>query len=147
MQKRYVIRGESMWPFLRNGSIVSPIEAEELEIGDIVVFTTGDSMKVFHRVVEIGNGETRCKGDNCLHFDSGVSNCGGRYQVVRHRFKESAARVSRFWGEHYSRSHTHNPHTGQRGRTYARALTVLQRISMLSIYSAYRFCCRPCTDG
>ena len=142
MAKKCIIRGDSMWPFLRNGDVITPIEVENLKIGDIVIFTTEDNMKVFHRVVLLDKNEIKCKGDNCLHFDWIKYNFGSTYRVIRHRFQYSAAKLSRYWGNHYNYRYNKNPSKYQSKNVYVKIITILQRFTLLCLYVIYRMCIR-----
>ena len=130
MSKKYVIRGDSMKPFLKDGDIVSPIETDRLELGDVVIFTADDNMKVFHRVVLINRFETKCKGDNCLHFDWIRYNFGSKYLVIRQSQKESIAKLSKYWGDKYFNRYKKNPDKFQKVNLYVRLMRTLQQISM-----------------
>lgn len=146
MAQKYVIRGNSMWPFLRNGDIITPIEVENLQIGDIVIFNTEDNMKVFHRVVLLGDNEVKCKGDNCLHFDWIKYDFGSTYRVIRHRFQDSVAKLSRYWGNYYNCRYNKNPSKYQSANIYVKILTILQRFTLLCLYLVYRMYIRRCVN-
>jgi len=61
----FEVTGGSMAPFVRDHDVVEvvPVEDGEVGIGDVVVWTRGDDRLVVHRVIAIGDGATRTRGD------------------------------------------------------------------------------------
>lgn len=134
MGKKYIIKGKSMCPFLKDGNIVEPIETDMLELGDIVVFTTPDNRKVFHRVVLLNKRQIKCKGDNCLHFDWLRYNFGTAYNVVRHKHKKIVAKVSNFWGKLYYKIYINNPSKYQENNFIVKCICFLQKLTISVIF-------------
>ena len=67
---RLRVVGDSMAPLLRPGDavIVRPTCAENLQRGDVVAVRRGGQV-ISHRVVEVGGGRWRTKGDNSHRLD------------------------------------------------------------------------------
>ncbi|MCH8920265.1 MAG: signal peptidase I [Chloroflexi bacterium] len=65
----YVIYGSSMEPTIRLGSLIltEPVDAEQLQVGDIIAFRTPNEITVTHRIVaarhEDGQHYFKTKGD------------------------------------------------------------------------------------
>ncbi len=65
----YVIYGSSMEPTIKLGSLIlaEPVDAEELQVGDIIAFRTPNEITVTHRIVadrhEDGQHYFKTKGD------------------------------------------------------------------------------------
>ncbi len=72
---RTVVRvfGRSMYPTLKNGMRVEvqPVEYDELRVGDIVVFNSGNGI-ICHRLLKKSNRLCHLKGDTNLHSDHPV---------------------------------------------------------------------------
>jgi SOS-response transcriptional repressor LexA len=67
---RFRAHGRSMAPLIRDGDIltVSPVHAEELKVGDVILHESGDRQAVAHRVI----GRSREDGEVAL------TTCGDR---------------------------------------------------------------------
>ena len=74
---KFLARGFSMSPFIRNGDIItiSPLTNKSITRGDIVAFVCPITEKlVVHRVVECnGRGEVCIAGDNLPKLDTTIS--------------------------------------------------------------------------
>ncbi|MBN1660647.1 MAG: S24/S26 family peptidase [Anaerolineae bacterium] len=57
---RFQVRGESMWPFIRDGDIVEvvPASAAQLSVGDVVLCRSGTRLLV-HRVIRCTHDESQ----------------------------------------------------------------------------------------
>jgi len=62
------IIGGSMKPILRDGDCVTVMSKKSYEIGDILVFTEGESL-VSHRLLDIKDNTYMCKGDNSFYIE------------------------------------------------------------------------------
>ncbi|MBO4125954.1 S24/S26 family peptidase [Streptococcus suis] len=65
-------QGDSMYPALRNGDLVTlrPIpQISDLQIGDIVLYRREDGVLVLHRILKRMNTELVLNGDNCTYFE------------------------------------------------------------------------------
>ena len=71
---KIVASGYSMFPFMRNGDLltISPVPMEEIQIGDVAVFERNNDW-ISHRVIDIRktNNETTLilRGDTCIQND------------------------------------------------------------------------------
>lgn len=71
---RFIATGNSMWPFIRSGALLSVVRADPdiLKIGDVVLYHSGDVFAV-HRVIKIvekSYGHSfLIRGDGC--YDDG----------------------------------------------------------------------------
>ena len=71
---KIVASGYSMFPFMRNGDLltISPVPIEEIQIGDVAVFESNNDW-ISHRVIDIRktNNETTLilRGDTCIQID------------------------------------------------------------------------------
>ena len=67
--------GNSMWPFIKNGTnaTIKRVEIEELKIGDIIVFSTGNKI-IAHRIINLNESskEITTKGDNRFFSDKKI---------------------------------------------------------------------------
>ncbi len=72
MSVEFEVTGGSMAPFIKDHDVVEvdPVVAEEIGIGDIVVWARSDDRLVVHRVIAHGGGMTRTRGD-ALRFSDG----------------------------------------------------------------------------
>ena len=71
-QFRFRAGGTSMFPFIRNGDVVtvSPLREADPGMGDIVAFLQScDRSLVLHRIVGVENGAFVVRGDSALHAD------------------------------------------------------------------------------
>ncbi len=70
---RFKAKGESMRPFIRDGDIleITPVNGEEIRLGDVIFYHVGERRMVAHRVVEkiIENGKL-------IFLTKGASNTG-----------------------------------------------------------------------
>lgn len=74
-QFRFRAAGMSMFPFIRNGDVVtvSPLQGEEPGIGDIVAFLQNhDRSLALHRVVGVEHQSRVTRGDGVLHADGRI---------------------------------------------------------------------------
>lgn len=76
---RVSVTGQSMRPFIRSGATltISPVRAEHLRVGDVVVFKGRDAAPVIHRLVAIrrdagGSAVLQTKGDATVMLDEPV---------------------------------------------------------------------------
>jgi signal peptidase I len=72
---RFCVKGFSMFPFIRNGDVVTvaPLESGALGLGDVVVFlSVRGGGPVIHRIVAKCDGSYLLKGDNLLESDGVV---------------------------------------------------------------------------
>lgn len=73
-----VASGYSMFPFLRNGDLltVEPVSMDKIKRGDVVVFESEEKW-IAHRVIKIRNGagglEFLLRGDTCISIDPVVN--------------------------------------------------------------------------
>lgn len=64
-----------MHPAIRDGDVlfVEPVSSDDLHIGDIVLYLSGESRPVVHRIIarvrKAGNLRLLIKGDNLFHVD------------------------------------------------------------------------------
>ena len=71
---KIVASGYSMFPFMRNGDLltISPVPIEEIQIGDVAVFESNNDW-ISHRVIDIRktNNEITLilRGDTCIQLD------------------------------------------------------------------------------
>ena len=67
---QFVAAGNSMWPFIRSGALLSVMQAESssLKIGEVVLYTSRDRVAV-HRIVQISRVNNSVsyvlRGDGC----------------------------------------------------------------------------------
>ena len=127
-----------MSPFFGDGQYVRITEVNNIQLGDVVAFSTQERT-VFHRVVLLTRKNIVCKGDNCLHFDWGTYDFGAHYRVVRHKFGKQVAILSRFWGNRFYRRYKKNPQKFE-AHIYSKLLLLLQKISIGIIYLIYCAC-------
>ena len=81
--------GDSMYPTLKSGSLVitAPVEAADIELGDIIAFKDGNEALLIHRVISIDITESiyvfKTKGDANEGIDGSVGedNIIGRYYI------------------------------------------------------------------
>ncbi len=68
------VTGRSMWPVLRPGDVVRvrPVEPMTLRRGDLVVVRCHEELFT-HRLIAVGAGKWRTKGDNCYEADPPVA--------------------------------------------------------------------------
>lgn len=89
---RCQVRGRSMFPFLRDGDViqVTPSGIEDLQLGDIIFYRSGDRM-LAHRVVGLittcEGKSARARGDAFLQEDPPVTeeDLVGRVELVSRR--------------------------------------------------------------
>jgi signal peptidase I len=65
--KDYGISSFNGWLFqngIKKGDIVFVTGRSEVEVGDVIVFNGGNNYPIIHRVVYVGDGFVRTKGDN-----------------------------------------------------------------------------------
>ena len=69
----FLVMGTSMLPVMQSGdrAELRPVRRDELQVGDIAVFTNSDGRKVIHRVVRTSPLQTR--GDHCRVDDAPVA--------------------------------------------------------------------------
>ncbi len=137
MQKKYRISGKSMLPFLKDGAIIETEIVTSLRLGDIVIFTMPDGKKIFHRVVQLKDGEVLCKGDNCLHFDRVQYDFGDQYIVLRHKMQEQIAKVSYFFGKEINIRYERNPERFHKNFMFHHLIRVFYSLIMNMLYFVY----------
>lgn len=74
---RFCASGASMWPFIRNGDIITlmPSRKKNLENGDIVAFVSDNNNKLtIHRIIAKRDNSYLIKGDNTSSPDGWVQN-------------------------------------------------------------------------
>lgn len=110
---RFEARGTSMYPFIRDGDVVTvaPLAGQDPRPGDVAAFVQpGTSGVRVHRIVKVEAGRYFPKGDNALDVDGALARDmilglvvrlerGGRPHRVGPTFRSAAiARLSRtFW--------------------------------------------------
>jgi signal peptidase I len=95
------VRGWSMYPFIRDGDNIKVVPAalDEIEVGDVVLFRSGDRL-LAHRVVgyisEDGSTSIRARGDRFRQEDPpfGQAELVGRVATVC-RYRRGSQRVIR----------------------------------------------------
>jgi hypothetical protein len=98
---RLEVRGWSMYPFLKDKDVVdiSFVHMNEIVIGDVVVFRSGDRL-LAHRVVGVISDELgiclRVRGDSFCQEDPPVAETDffGRVEAI-HRYRRTGHRVIR----------------------------------------------------
>jgi len=116
---RFEARGTSMYPFIREGDVVTvaPLAGPDPRPGDVAAFVQpGTSGVRVHRIVKVEAGRYFLKGDNALDADGALPRNmilglvvrlerGGRARPVGPTFRAAAiARLSRtFWFTRLSR--------------------------------------------
>ncbi len=116
---RFEARGTSMYPFIRDGDVVTvaPLAGADPKPGDVAAFVQpGTSGVRVHRIVKVETGRYFLKGDNALDADGALARDmilglvvrlerGGRARTVGPTFRTAAiARLSRtFWFTRLSR--------------------------------------------
>jgi signal peptidase I len=61
--------GKSMWPFLKEGDLVSWSASDNYQIGDVILFKD-ETEFIIHRIVKIQNSQYFTKGDRSLELDN-----------------------------------------------------------------------------
>lgn len=102
---KITVQGNSMEPTLMEGDEVEVVQADTLNIDDIILVHQ-NGRNVVHRVVAMGEGFTITKGDNNRYMDYVITNdcvLGKVQNVLPGRFKPSSHRILyNFWDEkHY----------------------------------------------
>jgi len=116
---RFEARGTSMYPFIRDGDVVTvaPLAGQDPKPGDVAAFVQpGTSGVRVHRIVEVEAGRYFLKGDNAPDADGALARDailglvvrlerGGRARPVGPTIRTAAiARLSRtFWFTRLSR--------------------------------------------
>ncbi len=85
---RWVVRGASMWPTVRDGAsvLVTPCDPRAVRVGEVIAYSRGGAL-VVHRVASLGPAGPTCRGD-ALSRDDGAVSWGdvlGRAAVVEQR--------------------------------------------------------------
>lgn len=100
---RFCARGLSMRPQLPHGSIleISPRSFEEVRVGDIALYSTGEHRMVAHRVVARRSDELLARGDSAARLDTvdrpsllGVVTARIARDGKRIRLDDSTSRIS-----------------------------------------------------
>jgi phage repressor protein C with HTH and peptisase S24 domain len=110
---RFEARGTSMYPFIRDGDVVTvaPLAGQGPKPGDVAAFVQPGTRGVrVHRIVKVQGGRYFLKGDNALDADGALARDtilglvvrverGGRVRSAGPAFRTAAiARMSRtFW--------------------------------------------------
>ncbi len=85
---RWVVRGASMWPTIRDGAsvLVTPCDPRAVRVGDVIAYSRGGAL-VVHRVASLGADGVACRGDALSRDDAAIpwSDVLGRASVVEQR--------------------------------------------------------------
>jgi hypothetical protein len=87
---RFMARGFSMHPFIRDGEVitVSPVQVRQLRLGDVVAFCHPETGRlIVHRIIRKHDTGILLRGDNCPEVDGMVPavNILGRVTEVKGR--------------------------------------------------------------
>ena len=63
------VSGNSMFPVLQDGDIISVCKKSEYEIGDILVFIYKNGDILVHRLLNVKDNRYFCKGDNSFRLE------------------------------------------------------------------------------
>lgn len=65
---KFVVRGNSMYPFIKDGEVVNVEKAEKIKTGDVIIFKREKELFVHRVILKVGN---MCitKGDNSPFID------------------------------------------------------------------------------
>lgn len=85
---RWVVRGASMWPTIRDGAtvLVTPCDPLSVRPGEVVAYARAGAV-VVHRVASVGADGVRCRGDALAHDDAPAAfgDVLGRAAVIAQR--------------------------------------------------------------
>lgn len=87
---RFIVSGNSMWPLIshnRDSVLLVPCNNTDLSLGDIILFKTGETHYVLHRITKCVNGGYITTGDGNTHRDGFVAydNVIARVKYVYHK--------------------------------------------------------------
>lgn len=137
MNNKFRINGNSMFPILKDGDIITTTTVTSLQLGDIVVFTAPNGKRIFHRVVLLENEHILCKGDNCLHFDRIEYDFGEQYLVLRHWMQKEFAKVSSYFGNLLNKFYEKDPIKFHKNTLLPGTIQVFHSLSMYLVYLLY----------
>lgn len=143
----FLINGNSMFPFLKNGDLIRIKTVTSLQLGDIVVFTAPNGKKIFHRVVLLKDEEVLCKGDNCLHFDRIEYDFGEQYHVLRHWMQKEFAKVSFCFGNLVYKHYQKDPIRFHKNTLLSSMIRVIYSLTMYLLYLLYMLGARRSFNG
>lgn len=68
---RFKAKGASMWPWIKNGDVltISPLPFKGPRLGDVVPYAISKSMMVVHRIVGKQHGKYLICADNATDYD------------------------------------------------------------------------------
>lgn len=82
---RFTVSGNSMWPLIinnRDSVLLVPRSNKRLKKGEIILFRTGISHYVLHRITKVKKGGYITTGDGNLHRDGFVAEAAVRAKVT-----------------------------------------------------------------
>jgi len=100
---RFLAKGRSMYPAIRDGDIVNvePVKGQEIRLGDVVFYRNNEERMVVHRIIK-----KRVRSDGCVFITRGDANRYGEEVVLNQIFgrvrilerKGRKTNITQSWG-------------------------------------------------